>query len=470
MSETDGHELAPSTRAIYAAFDYAALHKERLLNALAAALILGVLASGFHIVKKEEAGVVLRFGKVIESHSEPGIHYHIPLIDRVYVHPVKRIVRHRVASNEDGTENFTILSGDPNLFEVDVMLQYTISNLRDFLYAAHDPLGLMTYTTREQLVDIMGQNFIDLIFTTNREIIERHLFEQTASELGSLGIGIELVALSLVDARPIEETVAAFRDVSDAIAESIEAVSNANRRREKLILRSRGQAQALVLAAQARAREREVQADSSAAAFSELLAAYRQQPTQVAITRYWQRMRTIFADATLQAVNPAGVSSIDINLLDGAAPSGHAEPAVARASAGPSDKPLVSTDPARTHGLENVDMDGGLLDGRFHDPHSERDHPPNANPRSLIFDTLSIFEHSDVTERGRAILQQADTTPMVEGGPESAEETQASGQGAHAAPQAQPPHAGATDAAPAPPEAQEPTGEEKEGSNEVPQP
>lgn len=470
MSETDGHKLAPSTRAIYAAFDYASLHKERLLNALAAALILGVLASGFHIVKKEEAGVVLRFGKVIESHSEPGIHYHIPLIDRVYVHPVKRIVSHRVASNEDGTENFTILSGDPNLFEVDVMLQYTISNLRDFLYAAHDPLDLMTYTTREQLVDIMGQNFIDLIFTTNREIIERHLFEQTASELGALGIGIELVALSLVEARPIEETVAAFRDVSDAIAESIEAVSNANRRREKLILRSRGQAQALVLAAQARAREREVQADSSAAAFSELLAAYRQQPTQVAITRYWQRMRTIFADATLQAVNPAGVSSIDINLLDGAAPSAHAEAAVARASAGPSDKPLVSTDQARTHGLENVDMDGGLLDGRFHDPHSERDHPPSANPRSLIFDTLSIFEHSDVTERGRAILQQADTTPMVEGGPESAEETQADGQGAHAAPQAQPPHAGATDAAPAPPEAEAPTGEEKEGSNEVPQP
>ncbi len=470
MNATDGQQLAPSTRAIYAAFDYASLHKERLLNALVAALIVGVLASGFHIVKKEEAGVVLRFGKVIESHSEPGIHYHLPLIDRVYVHPVKRIVSHRVASNEDGTANFTLLSGDPSLFEVDVVLQYTISNLRDFLYAAHDPLDLMTYTTREQLVDIMGQNFIDLIFTTNREIIERHLFEQTASELEALGLGIEVVALSLVDARPIEETVAAFRDVSDAIAESIEAVSNANRRREKLILRSRGQAQALVLAAQARAREREVQADSSAAAFSELLAAYRQQPTQVAITRYWQRMRTIFAEATLQAVNPAGVSSIDINLLDGAATGGHAGAAVADASAIPSDKPLVSTDPARTHGLENVDMDGGLLDGRFHDPRSERDHPPNANPRSLIFDTLSVFEHSDVTERGRAILEQADTTPMVEGGPESAEETQADGQGAHAAPQAQPPHAGATDAAPAPPAAEAPTGEEKEGSNEVPQP
>ncbi|MCY4535390.1 MAG: protease modulator HflK [Bryobacterales bacterium] len=464
MSETDGQQLAPSTRAIYAAFDYVGTHKERILNALLVALLVGVLASGFHIVKKEQAGVVVRFGKVVENHTEPGMHYHIPLIDRVYVHPVKRIVSHRVASNDGGTVNFTILSGDPNLFEVDVVLQYTISNLRDFLYAAHAPLDLMTYITREQLVKIMGQNFIDLIFTTNREIIERHLLEETAAEIEAIGIGIELVALSIVDVRPIDETVDAFRDVSDAIAESIQAVSNANRRREKLILRSQGQAEALILAAQARARERELQAVSSADAFSELLAAYRQQPVQVAITRYWQRMQTIFADATLQAVNPAGVSTIDINLLEAAAPSRHA-PTAADVIPAPADKPLVSTAPPRTHGLENVDQDRGLLDGQFHNPHSERDHPATANPRSLIFDALAIFRHSDVTERGEALLRQAETTPMVEGGPADEDEMPTAAHGAAAEPPA--PIAVPEDAAPPP--TNEQAGEEKGGSNEAPQ-
>ena len=465
MSAADGQQLAPNTRAIYAAFDYAGMHRERLLNALIVALIAGVLASGFHIVKKEQAGVVVRFGKVVESHSEPGIHYHLPLIDRVYVHPVKRIVSHRVASNDEGTVNFTILSGDPSLFEVDVVLQYTISNLRDFLYAAHAPLDLMTYITREQLVNIMGQNFIDLIFTTNREIIERHLLEETAAQIEAIGIGIELVALSVVDVRPIDETVDAFRDVSDAIAESIQAVSNANRRREKLILRSQGQAEALILAAQARARERELQAQSSADAFSELLAAYRQQPAQVAITRYWQRMQTIFADATLQAVNPAGVSTIDINLLEAAAPSRHA-PTAADATPAPADKQLVSTAPARAHGLENVDQDRGLLDGQFHNPRSERDHPPTANPRSLIFDTLAIFRHGDVTERGEAILRQAETTPMVEGGPADEDTMPTAAHGTAAEPPAPP--AGQEDAAPQPPTSEQ-AGEEKGGSNEAPQ-
>ena len=464
MSETDGQQIAPSTLAIYAAFDYVRLHKDRILNALIAAIILGVLASGFHIVRKEQAGTVVRLGKVIESHTEPGIHYHIPLLDRVYVHPVKRIASQRVASNEGGTVNFTILSGDPNLFEVDVVLQYTISNLRDFLYTAHAPLDLMTYITREQLVNIMGQNFIDLIFTTNREIIERHLLEETAEEIGALGIGVELVALSVVDVRPIDETVDAFRDVSDAIAESIQAVSDANRRREKLILRSQGQAEALVIAARARARERELQASSSADAFSELLAAYRQQPTQVAITRYWQRMRTIFADATLQAVNPAGVSTIDINLLEGAAPPSRHAASAAQVLGSPTDKPLVSTDTARTHGLENVDLDRGLLDGQFHRAQSERDHPSTANPRSLIFDTLSIFQHSDITERGEAILRQAETTPMVEGGPADAEVTAptAAHGAAEAAPAAVPEDA-------APPPSKPSPGQGEGGTNETPQ-
>ena len=467
MSGPDGQQLAPSTRLIYAVFDYVGLHKDRILNALIAAVAAGVLASGFHIVKKEEAGVVVRFGKVIEGHTEPGIHYHLPLVDQVTVHPVKRIVSLRIASNEKGASQFTILSGDPNLFEVDVVLQYTISNLRDFFYAAHAPLELMTYVTREQLVDIMGQNFIDLIFTTNREIIERLLFEKTANEIEALGIGVELVALSLVDLRPIVETVDAFRDVSDAIAESIEAVSNANRRREKLVLRSQGQAEALVIAANARARERELQASSSADAFSELLAAYRRQPAQVSITRYWQRMRTIFADATLQAVNPAGVSTIDINLLEGAAPGRHAVAAAAPAPASPADRRLVSTAPPRAHGLETVDGDRGLLDGQFHDPRSERDHPSTANPRSLIFDTLSIFQHSDVAERGQAIMQQAETTPMVEGGPADSEQTRPSAQSAPA--DTQPPATVPGDADPIPPPAEEQAGAEKGGSNEVPQ-
>lgn len=414
MNPTSDKPLPRSTRIIHAAFDYVSLHRGRLLNLLIAAVVLAVLARGFHVVKKEEAGVVVRFGKVIEEHSEPGIHYHIPIIDKVHVRTVKRIATHRIASTSEQAVNFTILSGDPALFEVDVVLQYTIHNLRNFLYVSTDPIALTTMLTRGHMVNIMGQNFIDLIFTTNREIIERTLRDEVTKDLDAYGIGVEVVAVKITDVRPIDETFEAFRDVSDAVAESIQAVSQANRRRESLILRTQGQAEAVILSATARARERLVQSRSSASAFTELLAAYREQPRQVAITRYWKRMRTIFDEANLAAVNPAGTSNIDINMIDGIA--GKAPVSVVSGgmpTAAQPDMPLVSTAPKATHGLEASDK--ALYDGRFHGRLRERDHLGSATPRSLLFDSLSIFKHRDVVPGSRFGVQQVEEKSVAEG-------------------------------------------------------
>ena len=413
MSERQS--LPPSTRVIYAAFDFLGRHHRRILEWVAAAVVAGFLASGFYVVKKEEQGVRTRFGRVVDANIGPGIHYCIPVIEKTYVHKVKRIIRHQVSSKEGDTVNFTILSGDVNLLEVDVALQYKIDNLRNYLFVTSDPLAMVTMISREELVNILGQNFIDLILTSNRNIIQSKLFERITERLASRDIGIELVSLDILDVRPIEETIAAFRDVSDAFADRVKAVSDANRKREQLIAHSRGQAKAMVINAKAKARERVVQAKSTAGAFSALLAEYRKQPAHVGITRYWDRMRKIFAEASLAAVNPGNQSAIDINMIDGA---GGFTPAHMALEAPPSsekieDRPLLSTATMQNvHAIESIHADKLLLDGQFHQTRAERDHMSIANPRSLIFDTPSIFSHRHVS--GKPVGQGADEMPMIE--------------------------------------------------------
>lgn len=388
----------------------------------AAAAVVGILASGFYIVKKEELGVVLRFGRVVNANVRPGIRYCVPIIDAVHIRKVKRVTRYRVASKEGNKVNFTILSGDVNLLEVDVAVQYRIDNLRNFLFISSDPIAMLTVYTREELVDALGENFIDLILTSNRNIIQNRLFDRITARLENRDIGIELVSLDIVDVQPIEETIAAFRDVSDAFAERAKAVSDANRQKEQLIARSRGQAEALVLNAKARARERVVQAKSSAGSFSALLGEYRKQPSHVRITRYWDRMRKIFSEASLAAVNPANQSAIDINMIDGAgdgytpADLALGEPPTGTGAAA-GRMALSSTQMPDIHKIENVDEDRLTLDGQFHRVRSERDHLDVANPRSLIFDTPSIFSHSHVV-RGKRFSRQEQEKPMVEVLPE----------------------------------------------------
>lgn len=408
----------PSTRAIYASFDFFGRHRRRFLEGFVAVIVVMVLASGLYVVKKEEQAVVTRFGKVIDPEVGPGVHYCIPIIDRAHILPVKRIVRYEVASSHGGKINFTILSGDTNLLEVDLALQYRIDNLKNYLFASVDPRTLVTMLVREELVNIIGQNFIDLILTSNRNIIQRHLFDTVTSRLESEDIGVELVTLEIVDVRPIEETLYAFRDVNDAIAERMQAVSEANLKKERLIARARGQADALVMNARTNARERVVQAQSSAGAFTALLEKYREDPPQVAITRYWQRMRTIFSEASLSAVNPGNQSTIDINMIDGVSVLPPAVAAVAEPPA-PSveaiDRPLLaSTAVANVHRIGTVAADSPTMDGQFHRERAKRDHLPSSRPRSLIFDTPSIFTHSHVPRQGKVVEAEPNQRPMVE--------------------------------------------------------
>ncbi len=406
---SDGAPLPPSTRAIYAVFDYVAAHKTRILAAAVAMAVAAVLASGFYAVKKEERGVRVRFGKVVAAVVEPGLHYRIPVVEQVHVRKVMRIERQRISSQGDaaGALAFTILSGDTNLLEIDLIVQYRIDDLKKYLYASSDPHRLLTVVAREQLVDIVGSNFVDLIFTQNRDYIQRHLTEWIAEHLTDYDIGLEIVSLNIVEVRPIGETLAAFRDVNDAIAERMQTVSEANRQQEQLLAHTRGQADALVLSAKAKARERVLQARAGATAFSALLDEYRSQPVPVAITRYWQRMRTIFADAHLAAVSPGAEANIDVNMLDGitAYPPAAMPPdrmtAAGRADEA-ADRPLLPTlRPPGMHTIETVEADKLLLDGQFHEPLTERDHGA-APPRSLLFDDPSIFTHRHITGVRRA--------------------------------------------------------------------
>lgn len=63
-----------------------------------------------------------------------------------------RIARRNVATQDgDGNVSFSILSGDTNLFELDVAPQCRIANLGSYLYATVDPDTALV--VRERLID-----------------------------------------------------------------------------------------------------------------------------------------------------------------------------------------------------------------------------------------------------------------------------------------------------------------------------
>ena len=403
--------LPRSTRIIYRVFDaFEGLSKGTFFSLVAVAIALGFLSTGIYVVGKEQEAVKTRFGRVVQENIQPGIHYHLPIIETGYVRPVKRVLRNTIASSSKDTKDFTILSGDTNLMEVSIVLQYHISDLRSYLFRSQDPEEILRLLLRSDLLEIFSVFSIDLILTSNRDVIEESLHAAINEKLDWQGIGIEVVELSVVEVSPIPETVPAFRDVNDAISEKVQRINKATEKSDRLVAHARGQAAAVIRQAEQMAAERVNQAESTASVFTELLDEYRKGKMEVAITRYWQRMRTIFETASLAAINPSNGSSIDINMIDsvsGGLPQSRISGLVATM---PDDtksiesmdrRPLFSTVVAEDHHTIEKDVyDRFLIEGRYHNVRTERDHASFVTPRSLIFDSPSIFSHSHLTGNG----------------------------------------------------------------------
>ena len=412
-------KLPPSTRIIYYTFDFLGKYWQSGLVLLLVFVGLLFLGTGLYIVKKEEQGILTRFGKIVDSDITPGVGYRWPLIERIHIFPVKRIVSKQISTNQSQTEKFTVLSGDTNLLEVTLSLQYTVVDLPRYLFVIAEPEKLISVVARERLIEEFGNNFVELIFTSNRKHIEESLSHSMQSQFEQLGIGIELTALAIVDLSPIEETIAAFRDVSDAVAEKIQAEVDAQRTREQMLARSRGQAQSIVLDAKAKAHTRMKQAESAATAFLNLLAKYRENPEQVAITRYWDRMRTTFEEASLATLNPVADSTVDINMIDSLASLPFSSTASEDLPSTPehtlpqdvSARSVATMPPSPSS--EHTEAGQLTMDGRAHATNAELDHIPAANTRSLIFDAALLFRHAHTVRRDQVLKKLSVEEPVA---------------------------------------------------------
>ncbi len=118
---------------------------------LIAAIFIGILLiaglwTSYYTVEAESEGVVLRFGKFLET-VEPGLHFKIPFgVDVVTVLPTRRQLKlefgfatsgyltNPVQVGEDQEEEKSMVTGDLNAALVEWVVQYRIEDPRQYLF------------------------------------------------------------------------------------------------------------------------------------------------------------------------------------------------------------------------------------------------------------------------------------------------------------------------------------------------
>lgn len=258
---------------------------------VAAAVLLWVL-SGIYIVGPDEQGIVLRFGK-LERVSTSGLNYHLPYpIETVYTPKVTEVKRIEIgfrtvdpgppARYSDRPHESLMLTGDENMVDVDVIVQYRILDAAKYLFNVRSPQETVRVAAEASMRQVIGSKPIDQALTTGKGEIQQETLKTLQGILDKYQSGLSVVAVQLQDVTPPKEVVEAFKDVASAREDKNRLINEAQGYRNQVIPETRGKVAEIVQRAEAYAQTKVRQARGDADRFLARLAEYRKAP---AITR-----------------------------------------------------------------------------------------------------------------------------------------------------------------------------------------
>jgi len=284
-----------------------------------AAIVLLWLATGFYQVQPNEQGVVLRFGKYVNS-TTPGLNYHLPYpietVEKVNITQERSInlgVNEAIdnppkyrRSNSKGDiissqlANFTeshMLTGDENIVDVNLTVVWKIKDAKDYLFSMQDPDNTVSVAAQSVLREIVGQSEMQPIITGDRGKVEDETKEELQKVMDEFGSGIEIVRVKLQKADPPKQVVDAFNEVQRAKADMERFKNEAEAYRNEILPKARGEAAQLLQNAQAYKEAVVNKAQGEADRFNSVYNAYNEGRNVTARRMYLETMEKVLSDS-----------------------------------------------------------------------------------------------------------------------------------------------------------------------------
>lgn len=252
------------------------------IGAVIAIAILGLfLVTGWYIVDETEQAVLITFGEVEETITEPGLKFKMPWpIQRVVILPrTTETLEVGFRENEAGELEFTneakMVTGDENIVLADLIVQWRITNPEQYLFNTDNPKGILYNATSASLRGVIGSSKIDDILTDQRSEIEARVREHLISLIEAYEVGITVMDVKLQDVElPNEEVRKAFTEVTDAREERLTKINEAEKYRNQKINEANGEKDAIISRAEGAKAERIERARGDVAKFNALYEQY----------------------------------------------------------------------------------------------------------------------------------------------------------------------------------------------------
>jgi membrane protease subunit HflK len=277
------------------------------------------LASGIYTVQPDEQGVVLRFG-AFSGTTLPGINYHLPWpIEHVEVVPVTRVNQIEIgyrsgpgngriesggdASGRDISQESLMLTGDENILDLDVAVQWRIADAVKYLFDTRYPDIIVKAVAESSIREVIGRTPIQPAMTERRAQIAADVQRQTQQILDKYQAGIEITQVQILKADPPDAVIESFRDVQRANTDAERLRNEAQSYSNDIVPRARGDAGQIVAQAEGQKQAIIAGAQGETQRFLSVLAAY-DQAKDITLSRiYIETMQAVLKNSRVTVLD-----------------------------------------------------------------------------------------------------------------------------------------------------------------------
>jgi membrane protease subunit HflK len=282
-------------------------------------LIIGIAAliwigSGFYIVDASQRGVVLRFGKMVET-TESGPRWHLPFpvetVEVVNLSQVRTVeVGYRDNVKNKMLKESLMLTDDENIVDIQFAVQYFLKDPSDYLFNNRMPDENVRQAAETAIREVVGKSKMDFVLYEGREQVAASATKLMQEILDRYKSGILISKLTMQNAQPPEQVQAAFDDAVKAGQDRERQKNEGQAYANDVIPRASGTAARLIQESEGYRQSVIANAEGDASRFKQILVEYEKAPAVTRERMYLDMMQQVMGNVSKVLVDQKGGNSL----------------------------------------------------------------------------------------------------------------------------------------------------------------
>lgn len=274
------------------------------------------IGSGFYIVDASQRGVVLRFGKYLET-TQAGPRWHLPFpiesVEVVNLSQVRTVeVGYRDNVKNKMLQESLMLTDDQNIIDIQFAVQYFLKDPAAYLFNNRSPDESVRQAAEASIREVVGKSKMDFVLYEGREQVAAETAKLLQETLDRYHAGIMVSQVTMQNAQPPEQVQAAFDDAVKAGQDRDRQNNEGQAYANDVVPKAKGAAARLMEEANGYKQRVIANAEGDASRFKQVLVEYEKAPQVTRERMYIDMMQQILSNSSKVMVDQKGGSN---NLL-----------------------------------------------------------------------------------------------------------------------------------------------------------